>query len=115
MNAADQSLIEAAKIDGAGPFKLLFRIMVPSIRPLILFVLAIRLMDSFRFFDQIFVLTAGGPGTATETLTMYTYTSAFRLLEVGEASALGVLTLIILMAITILLIRLMYREERGAF
>jgi ABC-type sugar transport system permease subunit len=115
MNTVDQSITEAARIDGAGTFKLLFRIMVPSIRPLILFVLAIRLMDSFRFFDQIFVLTAGGPGTATETLTMYTYTSAFRLLEIGEASALGVLTLLILMAITILLIRFMYREERGAF
>ncbi len=92
LNTVDQSQTEAAQIDGAGPFTLLFRIMVPAIQPLILFVLAIRLMDAFRFFDQIYVLTAGGPGTATETITMYTYALAFRLLQVGKASALGVLT-----------------------
>ena len=89
LNTVDQSQIEAAQIDGAGPWMLLFRIMLPAIRPLIVFVLAIRLMDAFRFFDQIYVLTAGGPGTATETITLYTYALAFRLLQIGKASALG--------------------------
>ena len=62
LNTVDQSQIEAAQIDGAGVWMLLFRIMLPSIRPLIVFVLAIRLMDAFRFFDTIYVLTSGGPG-----------------------------------------------------
>ncbi len=78
LNTVDHSQIEAAQIDGAGPWTLLFRIMLPSIRPLIVFVLAIRLMDAFRFFDTIYVLTGGGPGTATETITLYTYALAFR-------------------------------------
>ena len=94
LNTVDQSQIEAAQIDGAGIWMMLFRIMLPSIRPLIVFVLAIRLMDAFRFFDTIYVLTAGGPGTATETITLYTYALAFRLLQIGKASALGVLTLL---------------------
>ena len=94
LNTVDQSQIEAAQIDGAGIWTLLFRIMLPAIRPLIVFVLAIRLMDAFRFFDTIYVLTAGGPGTATETITLYTYALAFRLLQIGKASALGVLTLL---------------------
>ncbi len=64
LNTVDQSQIEAAQIDGAGPWMLLGRIMVPAIRPLILFVLAIRLMDAFRFFDQIYVLDRGRPGLA---------------------------------------------------
>jgi multiple sugar transport system permease protein len=81
----------------------------------IVFVLAIRLMDSFRFFDQIFVLTGGGPGTATETLTMYTYALGFRLLDIGTASALGVLTLVIEMVAVLLMIRIVYRKEKGAF
>lgn len=115
LNTVDQSQIEAAQIDGAGPWMLLFRIMVPAIRPLILFVLAIRLMDAFRFFDQIYVLTAGGPGTATQTITIYTYTLAFRLLQVGKASALGVLTLLIVAGAIALMIATMYRKERGAF
>ncbi len=115
LNTVDQSQIEAAQIDGAGPWTLLFRIMVPAIRPLILFVLAIRVMDAFRFFDQIYVLTAGGPGTATETITMYTYSLAFRLLQVGKASALGVLTLLIVAGAITLMIAGLYRREKGAF
>ena len=99
LNTVDQSQIEAAQIDGAGVWMLLFRIMLPSIRPLIVFVLAIRLMDAFRFFDTIYVLTGGGPGTATETITLYTYALAFRLLQVGKASALGVLTLLFVAAL----------------
>ncbi len=115
LNTVDQSQIEAAQIDGAGVWMLLFRIMLPAIRPLIVFVLAIRLMDAFRFFDQIYVLTAGGPGTATETITMYTYSLAFRLLQVGKASALGVLTLLFVAGITGTLILVAYRREKGAF
>ena len=115
LNTVDLSQIEAAQIDGAGVWTLLFRIMLPSIRPLIVFVLAIRLMDAFRFFDQIYVLTSGGPGTATETITLYTYALAFRLLQVGKASALGVLTLLFVAALTALMIRVVYRRERGAF
>jgi len=115
LNTVDQSQIEAAAIDGAGAWTLLFRIMVPAIRPLILFVLAIRMMDAFRFFDQIYVLTAGGPGTATETITLYTYSLAFRLLQVGKASALGVLTLLIVAGAIATMIAVLYRREKGSF
>jgi multiple sugar transport system permease protein len=114
-NTVDQSQIEAAQVDGAGPWMLLFRIMMPAIRPLILFVLAIRVMDAFRFFDQIYVLTAGGPGDATETVTIYTYKLAFRLLQIGKASALGVITLLITAAAITAIIATLYRRERGAF
>ncbi len=115
LNTVDQSQIEAAQIDGAGPWTLLIRIMLPSLRALIVFVLAIRLMDAFRFFDTIYVLTSGGPGTATETITLYTYALAFRLLQIGKASALGVLTLLFVAALVATMIRLVYRRERCAF
>lgn len=115
LNSVDRSQIEAAQIDGIGPMRILTHIMAPNIKPLIVFVLAIRLMDSFRFFDQIFVLTAGGPGTATETLTMYTYALGFNLLSIGAASALGVMTLLIELGLVLLMIRAVYRKEKGAF
>lgn len=115
LNTVDHSQIESAQIDGAGNWTVLTRIMLPAIRPLIVFVLSIRTMDAFRFFDSIYVLTAGGPGTATETLTIYTYALAFRLLEVGKASALGVLTLLISALAIAALIGVIYRRERGAF
>ena len=69
LNTVDHSQIESAQMDGAGNWTILTRIMLPALRPLIVFVLAIRTMDAFRFFDSIYVLTAGGPGTATETIT----------------------------------------------
>jgi multiple sugar transport system permease protein len=115
LNTVDHSQIESAQMDGAGNWTILTRIMLPAIRPLILFVLAIRTMDAFRFFDQIYVLTAGGPGTATETLTMYTYALAFRLLEIGKASALGVLTLLLSASVIGIITFTLYRRDRGAF
>lgn len=113
LNTVDESLIEAAKLDGAGHWTLLFRIMVPSVWPMIAFVLVIRVMDAFRSFDNIYVLTAGGPGTATETLTMYTYTTAFKLLKIGKASALGVLTLIFVGLVALAVIMVLSRLNRG--
>ncbi|MCB1970131.1 MAG: sugar ABC transporter permease [Geminicoccaceae bacterium] len=115
LNTVDTSQIESAQMDGAGNWTILTRIMLPALRPLILFVLAIRTMDAFRFFDSIYVLTAGGPGTATETITLYTYALAFRLLEVGKASALGVLTLLIVAALVAGMTAVIYRRERGEF
>jgi multiple sugar transport system permease protein len=114
LNTVDQSQIEAAQIDGAGNLTLLFGIMLPAIRPLIMFVLAMRLMDAFRYFDTIYVLTSGGPGTATETITIFTYALAFRLLEVGKASALGVLTLLIIAALVGLMALFIFRRTKGA-
>ena len=113
LNTVDQSQIESARMDGAGNWTLLTRVMLPAIQPLIIFVLSIRIMDAFRFFDTIYVLTAGGPGTATETVTIYTYAIGFRLLEVGRASALGVLTLIISALAIACLILVLHRRDRG--
>ena len=111
LNTVDQSQIEAAQIDGAGGWQILWRIMLPSIKPIIVFVLTMRMMDAFRYFDTIYVLTSGGPGTATETLTMQTYAMAFRLFQVGKASALGVITLVIVMLLAAILIGAVGRSK----
>lgn len=115
LNTVDQSQIEAAQIDGANGRQILFRIMLPSIRPLVAFVLTMRMMDAFRYFDTIYVLTSGGPGSATETLTMQTYALAFRLFQVGKASALGVLTLLaVLLLAAILIFTIGRSKEKSA-
>lgn len=115
LQSLDNSVLEAATVDGAGGRKLLWYVILPLLRPIILFVVSIRTMDAFRFFDTIYVLTAGGPGTATETLTLYTYSVGFGRLEIGKASAIGVLTLLIVLGLVAMLISLMYRRERGRF
>jgi multiple sugar transport system permease protein len=99
LQTLDLAQIEAARIDGANGWRLVRHIILPSLVPVIIFTVSVRLMDVFRFFDTIYVLTGGGPGTATETVTMYTYQLGFQLLQVGKASALGIITLIIVAAI----------------
>jgi len=111
LNTVDPSQIEAAQIDGASGRQILFRIMLPSIAPIISFVLTIRMMDAFRYFDTIYVLTGGGPGTATETLTMQTYALAFRLYQIGKASALGVVTLLIVLAFASIIVATVGRRR----
>jgi multiple sugar transport system permease protein len=99
LQALDQAQLEAASIDGAGSWHIIRHIILPSLVPVIVFTVSVRLMDVFRFFDAIYVLTGGGPGTATETITIYTYQLGFQLLQVGKASALGIITLVIVAAI----------------
>jgi multiple sugar transport system permease protein len=102
--------LDAAKVDGASGFQLLWSILLPLLRPLILFVLVMRTMDAWRLFDRIFVMTAGGPGTATETVTLYNFRTTFQLLRVGEGLAVGVWTLISLLGVMVIYLRLMFRD-----
>ena len=99
LQTLDLAQIEAARIDGANGWRLIRHVIFPSLVPVIVFTVSVRLMDVFRFFDSIYVLTGGGPGTATETITMYTYQLGFQLLQVGKASALGIITLVIVAAV----------------
>jgi multiple sugar transport system permease protein len=115
LQSFDTTLLEAAQIDGANAWQRLRYVILPMLKPLILFLVAIRTMDAFRFFDLVYVLTNGGPGTATETITLYTYQLGFRMLEVGRASALGVLTLLIVAGLIVLMIAVLQRRGREAF
>jgi multiple sugar transport system permease protein len=115
LQSFDTTLLEAASIDGANPWQRLRYVILPMLKPLILFLVAIRTMDAFRFFDLVYVLTNGGPGTATETITLYTYQLGFRMLEVGRASALGVLTLLIVAGLIVGMILVLQRRGREAF
>jgi multiple sugar transport system permease protein len=115
LQSLDIQLLEAAQIDGANAFQRLRYVILPMLKPLILFVVAIRVMDAFRFFDLVFVLTNGGPGTATETITLYTYQLGFRMLEMGKASALGIITLVIVAMMIAGLIVFLSRRGREAF
>ena len=105
--------LEAALVDGASRAQTLTHVVFPFLRPLVLFVLIIRSMDAFRIFDQVFVMTGGGPGTTTQTITFYNYVMAFRQLRMGRASALGVITLLILSLVIGAWIYLLYRREKG--
>jgi multiple sugar transport system permease protein len=89
-----QTQYEAAYIDGAGKIQTLFRIIMPQLAPISSVVLLFRLMDAFKLFDQIFVMTQGGPGRATQTLNLFAYYLGFRYFDYGMATALGILIML---------------------
>lgn len=91
---------EAASIDGAGPWRTLFRIKIPLISPTILFATVIAMINAMQLFDQPFIMTKGGPGTATTTATISLYQAGFQNLQFGFASAIAILLLVIIGIIT---------------
>jgi multiple sugar transport system permease protein len=83
--------IEAARVDGAGSLQLFFHVVLPFIRPAIVIAALFRLIDSIKAFPLIYVLTSGGPGTATQVTNYYAFTQAFNFAYWGYASAIAVM------------------------
>jgi multiple sugar transport system permease protein len=99
---------EAARVDGASPAQIFRRLTLPMLRPVIAIAVLLRTMDLLRVFDQIFILTQGGPGFATETVTLYIYRTAFRYWNFGYAAAMS----FVLLAATTLIARAFLRLVR---
>ncbi|MFH2070325.1 MAG: sugar ABC transporter permease [Elusimicrobiota bacterium] len=87
-----RELYEAAKIDGATKFKQFLYVTLPLLKPIIIVTLLFRTLDAFRIFDLVYVMTGGGPGNSTETLSLYTYKVLFSYLDFGYGSSLSVFT-----------------------
>ncbi|MBA7715678.1 Trehalose transport system permease protein SugA [subsurface metagenome] len=99
-------LVESAKIDGASGFKIFRYITLPLITDVMLIAAILRSMDAFREFDKIWVMTRGGPGTATDIASIRVYKTAFQYFEIGYAAAMVVLLLIIISSIYLYYLRL---------
>jgi multiple sugar transport system permease protein len=93
LQAVPPETVEAAQVDGAGPWTQFRHIELEYLRPLLLLVLFFRLADVLRVFDAVYVLTGGGPGTTTEFLSLYLYRVGFRFSDLPQASALAVLVM----------------------
>jgi multiple sugar transport system permease protein len=95
LQAIPSEPLEAARVDGAGYWRTLVDVILPLLKPTILLALLLRSMDLLRIFDQIFILTQGGPGSATETVSLYIYRTAFRFSNFGYAAAMSFVGLVI--------------------
>ncbi|HEY3145747.1 MAG TPA: sugar ABC transporter permease [Dongiaceae bacterium] len=84
-----QEPFEAAELDGASAFQKFRDLTLPFLKPVIVVTLLLRIMDAFRLFDQVYVLTLGGPAGATETLSFYLYKVTFRFFDIGYAAAIS--------------------------
>jgi multiple sugar transport system permease protein len=100
-----ETMYEAARVDGAPRLAVFRHITLPQIKYMIGIAVVFRLMRSFRSFDIIWLVTNGGPGTATEILNIYLYRVAFVNLQGGQAAALGIILLVVTIAITMGIIR----------
>jgi multiple sugar transport system permease protein len=111
LQAIPQEPYEAALIDGSSRWQTFRHVTLPLLKPAILIVLLLRTMDLLRVFDQIFILTEGGPGFATETISLYIYRTAFRFFDFGYAAAMSFVLLAITNVVSVVYIRLLQREE----
>ena len=91
LSNVDKSLIEAAELDGARFWRIFFKIELPAIWPVMAIAILIRGVDLFRIFDMVWALTEGGPGTFTETISIYTYVQGFKQFETSYTAAIAFL------------------------
>lgn len=101
----DKNIYEAALVDGANNFQTATKITIPLLKNVIAIAVLLRATDVFRLFDQVWVLTNGGPGTSTTTLSIYIYKTAFRFFNMGQASAASIIMMLILMVVVIIIIK----------
>jgi multiple sugar transport system permease protein len=105
LQSIDRQVIEAAAMDGASYLQAQLRVILPSIKQVILIVLTLQTIWTFNSFDIVFVLTKGGPGSASVTLPLYAYQNAFMYYQAGYGAAIGIIILLVLVTAVVLYIR----------
>lgn len=102
---------EAAKVDGASWLQAFRHVTFPLLTPAVLIAVLLRLMDTLRIFDQVFVMTGGGPANSTETLSLYVYQAGFRFNNVGYATAMSFVLLVLTTVVSNVFISRLRAEE----
>jgi len=100
LSSVPKDVLEAAQIDGASPVRTFFAVKLPMISPTVLFVSVVGMIGAMQLFDQPYVMTKGGPGYTTTTTVLLIYQTAFQNLQFGYGSAISVVLLLALIALT---------------
>ena len=109
LSSIPKEVYEAAQVDGATGWKQFWRITFPLVSPTTLVASVMAIISALQIFDQPYVLTRGGPGDSTRTAVMVIYESAFKQLEFGRASAIGIVLTVVIMLVTAVQFRLSRR------
>ena len=104
-------IYEAAEIDGAGFFQKFFNITIPLLKPVTTFVFITSTINAFQAFEQIYGMTSGGPANSTYTLAYLIYVKGFRSLKFGEASALAVILVLVVLMFSMFYIKDVAKEK----
>ena len=110
LQTIDPALHEAARLDGAGAWRRFTGVTLPLLGPALLVALVFRTLDAFRVFDLVYVLTGGGPGTATEVISLTAFTALFQDLRFGYGSALSVIVFAGSFLLALVYVRLIGRQ-----
>ncbi|MDI9594685.1 MAG: carbohydrate ABC transporter permease [Atribacter sp.] len=108
MQGISPNLYEAAEVDGASEWGLIRYITIPMLKPIMYIGILIRSIDSFKMFDLVYILTRGGPVNSTETASLYIYKTGFNFFNMGKASTMSYILLIIM---TFLIQRFIGKKE----
>lgn len=111
LNTVDKDPVEAAKIEGAGTFVLYRRVILPLLKPTIIVVLLMSLVNSFKVFDSIWVMTKGGPYRTSETLALTMYLESFQYGRLGSGAAVAVALTFVILIVSYFNIRNTFKEE----
>jgi raffinose/stachyose/melibiose transport system permease protein len=114
LQSVSQTLVEAARIDGAGRWMVFRHVTLPALRPTITVVLILSIINSLKAFDIVYGMTGGGPAQSTQMLAMWSYTQALQLGNFGNGSAISVVLLLVTIAIVIPYLRWSLRQEARA-
>ncbi|UOE57447.1 sugar ABC transporter permease [Bacillus sp. CMF12] len=106
-----ESLVEAARIDGASPWQIALKIKLPLIMNVIKVTIVLAVVGSLKYFDLIYVMTGGGPNGASEVMASYMYQKAFKGFDFGYASAIGFFLLVICLIVTYIIRRFTAANE----
>jgi ABC-type sugar transport system permease subunit len=106
LQSIDRTLYEAAEVDGASRWRQFIDITLPLLTPALLVAALFRSLDAFRVFDLVYVLTGGGPGTATEPIALYTFATLLQNLQFGLGAALSMIVFAIAFVLALLAIRM---------
>ena len=109
--ALPRETLEAAQVDGATGFQVFKDITIPQLKPVLAVVVILKTIFSLKTFDQIYMLTNGGPGTATQTLAHYAYFNGFKYYDMGFAAAVAWIMVIPMIALTFLYTRFVFHRE----
>jgi multiple sugar transport system permease protein len=110
LQSVPQDLYEAAEVDGASSWQTFWRVTAPLLLPVIIIGILIRAMDSFKLFDIVYLVTGGGPGNVTETISFYTYLQGFKFFSLGYTAAMAFIQLIVITVIAQVFLRF---QKRG--
>jgi len=113
LQGVPEDLIEAATVDGAGPFERFKTVTLPSIRPTFVLLSLLAFIFAFRQFSLIYLTTGGGPERDTETLVLAVYNTAFKYYDLALSSAIGVIGLIVTFVIAVVFLALQSRAEKS--